>query len=162
MKQTAYNENRLKMRKNKILKQLSIILFSINLVFAQTSTKNEPFALIYSLYYETDKWNLTPENAEFLNSYIIQKIQLQDSKNIIIHLEGHTDNVGDFDYNMELSQKRVQEVYNYLISKGLNSNQLKIKYFGESKPETRKIAISKKMKDIHYANRRVIIKIERI
>jgi outer membrane protein OmpA-like peptidoglycan-associated protein len=161
MRQAAHKEDRLKMIKNKIIKQLSIILLSINLVFAQTSTKTEPFAPIYSLYYETDKWNLTIENAEFLNSYVLQKIQLQNSKNVIIYLEGHADNVGNFDYNMKLSQKRVQEVYNYLISKGLNSNQLKIKYFGESKPETRKIAVSKKLKDIHYANRRVIIKIEK-
>ena len=141
------------MVKSKIFKQLSIILFSINIALSQTSPKAEPFAPIYSIYYETDKWNLTTENTEFLNS--------EGLENIIIHLEGHTDDVGNSDYNIQLSQKRVQEVYNYLISKGLNSNQLTINYFGESKPETRKIAISKKLNDIRYANRRVIIKFEK-
>ncbi|HLO72660.1 MAG TPA: OmpA family protein [Flavobacterium sp.] len=149
------------MVKSKIFEQLSIILFSINIALSQTSPKAEPFAPIYSIYYETDKWNLTTENTEFLNSYVIQKIQSEGLENIIIHLEGHTDDVGNSDYNIQLSQKRVQEVYNYLISKGLNSNQLTINYFGESKPETRKIAISKKLNDIRYANRRVIIKFEK-
>lgn len=147
------------MIKSKISIPLVIVIFSFNIILAQNPNKTEPFAPIYTLYYPTDSWNLTAENTEFLNSYVIQKIQPQDSKNIVIYLEGHTDDVGNFDYNSKLSQKRVEEVYNYLVSKGLNSNQIIINYFGELKPETRKIAVSTKLKDIRYANRRVVIKI---
>lgn len=128
----------------------------------QTKTKAELYAPIYNLYYPTDKWELTIENKEFLNSYVIQKIQRPDPPNLVIYLEGHTDDLGDPDYNMQLSQKRVQAVADYLKNKGISPDQIKISYFGKSKPETGKIAISKKLKDIRYANRRVTIRIEKV
>lgn len=123
-------------------------------------TKGNLYAPIYGLYYPTDKWEITPANMEFLNNYVVDKIKRPDAPNIIINLEGHTDDVGDANYNMQLSQKRVQAVADYLISKGIKSEQIKVTFFGESKPETGNIAISKKLKDIRYASRRVVIKME--
>lgn len=118
------------------------------------------YAPIYGLYYPTNKWEITPENIEFLNNYIVNKIKSQDSLNLIIYLEGHTDDVGDADYNIQLSQKRAQAVADYLISMGIKQEQIKVTFYGEAKPETRNIAISKKLKDIRYASRRVVIRIE--
>ena len=91
-----------------------------------------------------------------------QKIQKPNPPNLIIYIEGHTDDVGDSDYNMQLSQKRVQAVADYIKSKGFNESNIKISWHGKSQPETRKIAISKKLKDIRYANRRVTIRIEKL
>jgi outer membrane protein OmpA-like peptidoglycan-associated protein len=97
---------------------------------------------------------------EFLNNYIVDKIKRPDAPNLIIYLEGHTDDVGDANYNMQLSQKRVQAIADFLISMGIKSEQIKVTFFGESKPETGNIAISKKLKDIRYANRRVVVRLE--
>lgn len=124
--------------------------------------KGELYAPIYSLYYPTAKWELTKANTEFLNSYIIQKIQIPNQTNLIIYLEGHTDDVGNSDFNLQLSQKRVQAVADYIKSKGFNESNVKVSWHGKSQPETRKIAISKKLKDIRYANRRVTIRIEKL
>ena len=52
-----------------------------------------------------------------------------------IEVGGHTDNVGDDDANMQLSQARSEAVVNYLIKKGVNSDNLIPKGFGETKPK---------------------------
>ena len=89
--------------------------------------------------YLTAKWELTKANTEFLKSYIIQKNQIPNQTNLIIYLEGHTDDVGNSDFNLQLSQKRVQAVADYIKSKGFNESNIKISWHGKSQPETRKI-----------------------
>jgi OmpA-OmpF porin, OOP family len=53
-----------------------------------------------------------------------------------LHLEGHTDNVGDDAANMDLSKRRAISVKNYLISKGVGAERLTTDGFGETKPVT--------------------------
>lgn len=141
---------------------LAILLlcsFALTNVAAQTSELAAP---IYTLYYPTNQWEISPENISFLDSYVINKFKIEKTSKLIVYLEGHTDAVGTEINNLELSKKRVQAVADYLISKGITTDQMQISFFGETKPETRKIAISKKLKDIRYANRRVVIRIEKV
>ncbi|GAB3712450.1 OmpA family protein [Flavobacterium koreense] len=149
-----------------MLKNFSAILllgsFALTNALAQTSSKTELAAPIYSLYYPTNQWGVSTENITFLDSYVINKLKIEKTSKLIVYLEGHTDAVGTEINNLELSKKRVQAVADYLISKGITTDQMQISYFGETKPETRKIAISKKLKDIRYANRRVVIRIEKV
>ncbi|HRI78962.1 MAG TPA: OmpA family protein, partial [Cyclobacteriaceae bacterium] len=51
-----------------------------------------------------------------------------------ILLTGHTDNRGDKDHNLRLSQRRVERVKGYLVSKGINAKRIAGKGFGGSKP----------------------------
>ena len=46
----------------------------------------------------------------------------------------HTDNVGDDNTNLKLSQERAQAVSSYLLKKGIESNRIDVKYYGETKP----------------------------
>ena len=52
----------------------------------------------------------------------------------IIEISGHTDASGDSVVNLELSKKRAIAVRDYLVSKGLSSNQLRPIGYGESNP----------------------------
>ena len=49
-------------------------------------------------------------------------------------IEGHTDSVGNDEYNMTLSQKRADSVKQYLIQKGISEARLITVGFGETKP----------------------------
>jgi outer membrane protein OmpA-like peptidoglycan-associated protein len=52
-----------------------------------------------------------------------------------ILIEGHTDNTGTPEYNMELSKKRAYAVSDYLTGKGVSSSRMDIKWYGETQPK---------------------------
>jgi OOP family OmpA-OmpF porin len=50
-------------------------------------------------------------------------------------IEGHTDNVGGEQYNLQLSQRRAESVRKYLIDNfNIAPDRLKAEGFGESRP----------------------------
>lgn len=51
-----------------------------------------------------------------------------------VHIEGHTDIVGDAALNQTLSEERAAAVKNYLVQKGIQPNRLVAKGFGGSRP----------------------------
>ena len=67
---------------------------------------------IYGLYFDTDKADLKPESTPSLDE--IGKL-LKSQPNLKVYIVGHTDNVGGFDYNMSLSQRRAKSVVDRLV-----------------------------------------------
>ncbi len=84
-----------------------------------------------NVLFETAKADIKPEsypNLDNLAEYLLIK------KSMVIEIGGHTDNVGNADYNLNLSQKRSESVRNYLIKKGVNPNNLIAKGYGMTQP----------------------------
>jgi len=52
----------------------------------------------------------------------------------VLHIEGHTDDIGNNDYNYALSIRRAQSVAQYLSLNGISSNRLRIHGHGELEP----------------------------
>lgn len=59
---------------------------------------------------------------------------IQDSPEIRVRIEGHTDNEGNDDYNLKLSQARAESVRTYLIDQGIDPRRLVAVGFGETQP----------------------------
>jgi len=59
---------------------------------------------------------------------------LKRNEAVNLSIEGHTDNVGNDDYNMQLSQKRTESVKAYLESKGIPASRLTAVGYGETRP----------------------------
>ena len=59
---------------------------------------------------------------------------LRNHPEMKIEIYGHTDNVGDEALNQALSTNRAKAVYDYLMSRGVDSSRLSYTGFGESKP----------------------------
>ncbi|MCW5912846.1 MAG: OmpA family protein [Cyclobacteriaceae bacterium] len=59
---------------------------------------------------------------------------LKENTKIEIQLEGHTDNRGNAEANLKLSQSRVDAVKKYMVSKGIGKNRIRTKAFGGSQP----------------------------
>lgn len=57
-----------------------------------------------------------------------------DIPTLEILFEGHTDNQGDFQLNLKLSEERVGEVKTYLISKGVSAQRITTKGWGQTRP----------------------------
>ena len=51
-----------------------------------------------------------------------------------IEIEGHTDNSGNPEKNMILSQNRAKSVMDYIVSKGITADRITFKGFGITKP----------------------------
>ena len=56
------------------------------------------------------------------------------SKEYNIVVGGHACNLGTNKHNMELSERRAQEVVKYLLSKGVNNAYVGSNNYGEEKP----------------------------
>ncbi|MGB1216636.1 MAG: OmpA family protein, partial [Saprospiraceae bacterium] len=59
---------------------------------------------------------------------------LNENPNMKIQINGHTDDVGSDTDNLSLSENRAKAVKDYLIQKGIISNRLKSKGYGETQP----------------------------
>jgi outer membrane protein OmpA-like peptidoglycan-associated protein len=60
---------------------------------------------------------------------------LNENPTITISIQGHTDDQGDVNKNIALSQNRANAVKEYLISLGIDSNRLEAIGYGSSKPK---------------------------
>ena len=49
-------------------------------------------------------------------------------------IEGHTDNTGNYNKNIELSKQRAQSAYNYFVSNGIDRSRLIINGYGPDFP----------------------------
>lgn len=82
--------------------------------------------------FETGKDILIPSSYPVLNDVIKVMMEHPEYK---LAVEGHTDNVGNDEDNLILSQKRAQAVGVYLISKGIQAERLDIHGHGETRPK---------------------------
>jgi outer membrane protein OmpA-like peptidoglycan-associated protein len=69
---------------------------------------------LYGIYFETNKTDLKPESEPTLQE-MAKLLKAQPTLKLLV--VGHTDNVGTFTSNMDLSQRRAQAVVNTLVSK---------------------------------------------
>ncbi|HCR92069.1 MAG: hypothetical protein A2W90_14015 [Bacteroidetes bacterium GWF2_42_66] len=110
-----------------------------NLDFKQTPT-DQPIT-IDDINYETGKWDLLPESRTSLDK-LVEVLSI--NPDISVEIMSHTDDVGDAAFNMELSQKRADEVVRYLVQKGAAQTRLKSKGYGESLPLRVRLKTAKK------------------
>lgn len=59
---------------------------------------------------------------------------MTDNNQIKVEISGHTDNVGNESFNMNLSERRAASVVRYLLGKGLLQNRIAAKGYGATRP----------------------------
>lgn len=111
---------------------------------------------IENIFYDYAKFTLRKESeveldkvAEFLN----------DNDNIKVELGSHSDSRGNDKSNMTLSQKRAESCVKYLLSKGVNPENIIAKGYGESQPVNRCVNGVKCSEAEYQENRRTELKI---
>lgn len=88
------------------------------------------------IQFENNKSDLpfvTPQCLLDLVSYLFQN----PSKSIEIH--GHTDEVGNAQANLSLSDRRANSVKTYLVDQGISGDRIKTIAFGNSKPKIKAV-----------------------
>lgn len=74
---------------------------------------------------------LLPGSSEELDR-VVGMLESHPAMELLV--EGHTDNQGDWEPNMKLSEDRVRVVKEYLTAKGIAQNRIQTKAWGPSKP----------------------------
>ena len=116
-------------------------------VFDTINIKVDEAIILENIVFKFDRAELeasSKEELEKLYSF------LQDNPVINIAIHGHTDNKGNEEYNLKLSEARSQAVVNYLIDRGISSDRMTYQGFGEQKP-----VVSNETEEGRAQNRRV-------
>ena len=82
-------------------------------------------------YFEFDEARIGEASYPILD----QVVEIMDRyPSVRLEIAAHTDNMGSFEYNMNLSQRRAQSMVDYLVTQGIDAFRLEGKGYGESRP----------------------------
>lgn len=87
---------------------------------------------IKDIKYATASAELT-ETSKFILNGFIEFLTYNPELKVSIH--GFTDDVGNDEYNLKLSDDRAKSVYTYLIENNIQADRLSFKGFGETQPK---------------------------
>lgn len=126
--------------------------FIILLVFLSASHAVAQKVLLDTIHFDHNRASLKYQSLNTLDEVVAQA-QGDDVKTFRIHITAHTDSTGDLNYNNRLSLKRAKTSVDYLVAKGIDSNLISIRPFGETIPIR-----SNKTENGRQGNRRVEIR----
>lgn len=125
----------------------------IDTVYINEPGSNSTAFLDIIIYFDLDKWFLTFDSRMLLNKAIAI---MNANPNFHVRLEGHTDIRDTDNYNMWLSEKRIESAKKYLADGGIDPNKFNGGYYGETE-----LAVftpnNMSPEDDHHQNRRVTL-----
>jgi len=89
--------------------------------------------IFQNLLFATNLANIDPTSLDDLDELV--KI-MSDDMDLRLSIEGHTDNRGNSEYNLELSRLRAEAVKQYLVNGGISADRVKAIGYGETRPLT--------------------------
>jgi outer membrane protein OmpA-like peptidoglycan-associated protein len=92
---------------------------------------NRDFAELVDANFEFNQTEVSENSYPVLDKVV--KIMMENP-DLVMEIAAHTDNIGSFEFNMELSQQRAQSIVYYIVSKGVDKIRLIGKGYGESRP----------------------------
>jgi outer membrane protein OmpA-like peptidoglycan-associated protein len=85
-----------------------------------------------TVHFEFDEATIQPRSFPLLDQ--VARVLLEHPEIAAVTIEGHTDETGSADYNRELSQRRAEAVRDYFVQKGVATERLEPRGFGEDRP----------------------------
>lgn len=110
---------------------------NFNVNYAETSGNNlivhraVMYGIPQNIYFGFNEYSLSNDAQATLDRIIIK---YRENKNCKITLQAFTDNKGSEGYNINLSQKRGEAAYDYLVTNGVKPQSLEIKAMGMANP----------------------------
>lgn len=121
------------------------LFYSENFSLDKPNSADKPFILtvplqklevggivaLRNVFFDTNKYELLPESKTELQQLIGF---LSKNPRVNIEIQGHTDDVGDENINLKLSENRARSVYSYLTDNKISPSRLAVKGYGETRP----------------------------
>ncbi len=92
---------------------------------------NLPAAEKSMVYFYYDSYALS-SSAFSVVDQVIQR--MKEDKTLNVHLKGYTDLAGSEQYNLPLSKKRAQMVFDYMNSRGISTDRIILTHYGKENP----------------------------
>lgn len=89
------------------------------------------------IYFDFNSAYLALDGRTALNKEIdsiLKALQGRGKNNLLIRIEGHTDERGSNEYNLALGQRRSDSIARYMFSKGVDRNKIQSVSYGETRP----------------------------
>ena len=109
-----------------------------------------------NIFYDLDKASLSSNGKEELDKLAVI---MNRNKSLSIELSSHTNSRASATYNFELSQKRANSCYNYLLTRGIDKTRIIPKGYGESTLVNNCSDNTECTEQEHQKNRRTAIKV---
>ena len=89
----------------------------------------------FQIFFDFDSAELNSEARSVVSQISEAHDQYNPSTVLVV---GHTDSAGSSDYNILLSQRRAETVYNALADTGIPQNEMRVEAYGEERPDVRR------------------------
>jgi outer membrane protein OmpA-like peptidoglycan-associated protein len=103
--------------------------FNLSVLLSPIEVGNK--VILKNIFFDTNKFELKAESKAELQK-LVEFLQL--NKTVRIEISGFTDDVGNQQANVVLSEKRANSVYQYLSANGIIVTRLVYKGYGEAQP----------------------------
>jgi outer membrane protein OmpA-like peptidoglycan-associated protein len=103
--------------------------FNLSVLLSPIEVGNK--VILKNIFFDTNKFELKAESKAELQK-LVEFLQL--NKTVRIEISGYTDDVGNQQANVVLSEKRANSVYQYLSANGIVATRLVYKGYGEAQP----------------------------
>ncbi|MEL6831562.1 MAG: OmpA family protein [Bacteroidota bacterium] len=95
------------------------------------TAEERSFVLNY-VTFETGSAELTDLSKKYALANVVES--MDEYPDLVVGLDGYTDNTGDAALNLELSQQRAEAVRNYLVEQGVSGDRLVATGYGDANP----------------------------
>lgn len=119
---------------------------------SHVTLKANEIAIRGTIHFGTDNAQLRPDGEQLLDE--VAEVLTKHPEIKRIRVEGHTDNRGNAEHNLQLSKARAASVVQYLIKAGIDPARLESEGYGATQPLVPNITPAQRAK-----NRRVAFKI---
>jgi outer membrane protein OmpA-like peptidoglycan-associated protein len=99
---------------------------------ARVEVTNSQIIIQDKVFFDTGKATLQPHSHGILDEVVL--VLLDHPEIISLQVQGHTDDTGQAEDNLALSQKRAEAVGEYLIQRGVSGERVEALGFGETQP----------------------------
>jgi len=94
--------------------------------------KKTEVVITQAVLFDFNEATLRPDSDPILRQ--VAGVLMSHPEILRVEIQGHTDDVGDASYNLDLSQRRVEAVRTWLVAQGVAADRLTAKGYGETQP----------------------------
>ena len=87
--------------------------------------------IFHRIFFSLKEFKLSKDDIHQLDSLVVF---IKQHPAIRIQIHGHTDDLGNPTQNMLLSQKRAEQVRDYLLALGIPASRMEVQYYGQEQP----------------------------